>query len=176
MEYNALCDDGYGRGLLSSDLYFNQWLNLTYKEDIVQHERAGPSTPRTEDGISHQDLVHTLHFYCPSILIGWAARHRNWPSPDVVQEVVSLGAFVSPVGVKGSDNEHVEWRMCFNAGENVLVNNLTETQMKLYVLLKMEKKDVLKPRKKEVTSFTVKNIVLWIARSHCFMKEVYFTG
>ncbi|KAH3791392.1 hypothetical protein DPMN_144877 [Dreissena polymorpha] len=160
--YNALCDDGFGRGLLSSDLYVTQWLNLKQGEGTVQHERAGPSTPRTIR-VLDVDYVHALHFYCPSILTRWAARHRYWPSPDVVREVVSLGAFVSPVGVKGSDYEHVEWRMCFNTGENVLINNLNDTQVKLYVLLKMVKKDILKPQKKEVTSFTVKNIVLWIA-------------
>ncbi|KAH3708745.1 uncharacterized protein LOC127857997 isoform X2 [Dreissena polymorpha] len=163
--YNALCDDGFGRGLLSSDLYVNQWLNVKQREGIVHHERAGPSTPRTTHYLK-SDIVHTLHFYCPSILTRWAARHRYWPSPDVVREVVSLGAFVSPVGVKGSEYEHVEWRMCFNSGENVLINNLNDTQVKLYVLLKMVKKDVLKPQKKEVTSFTVKNIVLWIAENN----------
>ncbi|XP_052223316.1 uncharacterized protein LOC127839152 isoform X1 [Dreissena polymorpha] len=163
--YNALCDDGFGRGLLRSDLYVNQWLNVKHPEGIVQHERAGPSTPETF-GVLESDTVHALHFYCPSILTRWAARHRYWPSADVVREVVSLGAFVSPVGVKGSDYEHVEWRMCFNTGENVLINNLNDTQVKLYVLLKMVKKDVLQPQKKEVTSFTVKNIVLWIAENN----------
>ncbi|KAH3792877.1 hypothetical protein DPMN_146378 [Dreissena polymorpha] len=160
--YNALCDDGFGRGLLSSDLFVHQFLR---REGRVQHERAGPSTPETF-GVLERDTVHALHFYCPSILTRWAARHRYWPSADVVREVVSLGAFVSPVGVKGSDYEHVEWRMCFNTGENVLINNLNDTQVKLYVLLKMVKKDVLQPQKKEVTSFTVKNIVLWIAENN----------
>ncbi|KAH3791473.1 hypothetical protein DPMN_144959 [Dreissena polymorpha] len=166
--YNALCDDGYGSGLLSSDLYVNQILNLKYMYDerTVGHERAGPSAPFTSNGTDHADLVGALHFKCPSILTRWATRPRNWPSPDVVQEVKSLGAFVSPVGVKGSDYEHVEWRMCFNTGENVLVNNLHDTQVKLYVLLKMVKNDVLKPCKKEVTSFIVKNIVLWIAENN----------
>ncbi|XP_052224511.1 uncharacterized protein LOC127840107 isoform X2 [Dreissena polymorpha] len=173
MVYNALCDNGYGSGLLSSDLYVNQmlinvkqWLNSHYRESSVTHERAGPSAPCTIYGFDHRDIVGALHFYCPSILSRWAARHRNWPTSDVVQEVVSLGAFVSPVGVKGSDYEPVEWRMCFNTGENVLVNNLHDTQVKLYVLLKMVKNDVLKPCKKEVTSFIVKNIVLWIAENN----------
>ncbi|XP_052223808.1 uncharacterized protein LOC127839464 isoform X2 [Dreissena polymorpha] len=163
--YNALCDDGFGRGLLSSDLYVNQCLNVKQGEGTVQHESAGPSTPFT-NYVLESDCVHALHYYCPSILTRWAARHRYWPSPDVVREVVSLGAFVSPVGVKGSDYEHVEWRMFFNTGENVLINNLNDTQVKLYVLLKMVKKDVLQPQKKEVTSFTVKNIVLWIAENN----------
>ncbi|KAH3793080.1 hypothetical protein DPMN_146585 [Dreissena polymorpha] len=124
----ALCDDGNGRGLLSSDLYVNQWLNDKPPEDTVLHARAGPSTPDTVRGFAHEDIVDAIYFYCPSILTRWAARHRNWPSPDVVQEIVSLGAFVTPVGVKGSDYEHVEWRICFNTGENSLINNLNDTQ------------------------------------------------
>ncbi|XP_052285002.1 uncharacterized protein LOC127881290 [Dreissena polymorpha] len=164
---NALCDDGYGRTFLSSDLYVNECLNIKPTEGQETHERAGPSTPSTfYGGALHTDIVHALHLYCPSILTRWAARPRNWPTPDIVQEVVSVGAVVTPVGLKGSDYEHVEWRLCFNAGENVLVNNLTDTMVKVYVLLKMVKQDVLKPRKKEVTSFTVKNIVLWIAENN----------
>ncbi|KAH3819544.1 uncharacterized protein LOC127881288 [Dreissena polymorpha] len=162
----ALCDDGYGRLFLSSDLYVNACSDVKHTEDVVVHERAGPSTPSTLAKDLHTDLVHALHFYCPGIVTRWATRHRNWPTPNVVQEVVSLGALVTPVGMKGSDYEHVEWRMCFNTAESVLVQNLNDTQVKLYVLLKMVKKDVLKPRKKEFTSFTMKNIVLWIAENN----------
>ncbi|KAH3752301.1 hypothetical protein DPMN_186917 [Dreissena polymorpha] len=164
---NALCDDGYGRKFLSSDLFVNEWLTRRHRQCEVQLERAGPSTPTSyHGGKLREDLVHALHFNCPSILTRWASRHRHWPTPNVVKEVVSLGALVTPVGMKGSDYEHVEWRICFNSGENVLVKNLSDTQVKLYVLLKMVKTDILKPRKKEITSFTMKNIVLWIAENN----------
>ncbi|XP_052221144.1 uncharacterized protein LOC127837794 [Dreissena polymorpha] len=164
--YNALCDDGHGRIFLSSDLYVSSGLNIVDPRGVVvSHGRAGPSVPMSHGGIE-QDLVCALQYDCPSILTRWAARPRSWPSPDVVKEVVSLGAFLAPVGVKGSDYECVEWRICFNTGENVLIHNLNDTQGKLYVLLKMVKKDVLKPQKKEVTSFTMKNIVLWIAENN----------
>ncbi|KAH3812212.1 hypothetical protein DPMN_140636 [Dreissena polymorpha] len=56
--------------------------------------------------------------------------------------------------------------MDFNAGENKLVQYLNNTQIKLYVLLKMVNEDVLKPRNKELTSFKMKNIVLWIAENN----------
>ncbi|KAH3793083.1 hypothetical protein DPMN_146588 [Dreissena polymorpha] len=126
--YNALCDDVYGREFLSSDLYVDPRLNIVDPRGvIVSHERAGPSFPTSSGGFE-QDLVFALHFDCPRILTRWAARPRNWPSLEVVKEVVSLGAFVSYVGVKGSDYEHVEWRICFNTGENVVINNLNDTQ------------------------------------------------
>ncbi|KAH3865475.1 hypothetical protein DPMN_028514 [Dreissena polymorpha] len=163
---DAFCDDGYGRELLSSDLFVNNWSKVAMREGMVQHERAGPSIPNTVLGYLHSDTVHALPYYCPSILSKWAARPRHWPPPEAVQRVVSLGAVLTPVGFKGSEYQHVEWRVCFNAGETELISNLNDTQTKLYVLLKMIKNDVLHPRKKEVSSYTLKNIVLWMAENN----------
>ncbi|KAH3865822.1 hypothetical protein DPMN_028866 [Dreissena polymorpha] len=163
---DAFCDDGYGRERLSSDLFVNNWSNEDLVEGEVRHERAGPSIPNTMDGYLHSDEVHALPYYCPSILSKWASRPRHWPPPEAVQRVVSLGAVLTPVGFKGSEHQHVEWRVCFNAGEMELISNLNATQTKLYVLLKMIKNDVLHPRKKEVSSYTLKNIVLWMAENN----------
>ncbi|KAH3812154.1 hypothetical protein DPMN_140577 [Dreissena polymorpha] len=159
----ALCDDGHGRELLSSGLFINKLLMIRPKfNNAVLHDRAGPSLPASLDKM-HVDKVFALRYFCPRIMARWAARPRHWPPTDVVQKVVSLGAYLTPVGFKGSEYQHVEWRVCFNTGEIELVCNLNATQVNLYVLLKMVKNDVLKPRRKEVTSFTMKNIVLWIA-------------
>ncbi|XP_052263977.1 uncharacterized protein LOC127867072 [Dreissena polymorpha] len=162
----ALCDDGYGRELLSSDMFVNYFSKTQYEAHVVQHARAGPSIPTTSKGVHHSDTVWALRYYCPNILSKWAARPRHWPPAEVVQHVVSLGAFLTPVGFKGSEYQHVEWRVCFNAGEIEIVHNLNKTQINLYVLLKMVKNDVLNPRKKEVSSYTLKNIVLWIAENN----------
>ncbi|XP_052267560.1 uncharacterized protein LOC127869223 [Dreissena polymorpha] len=163
---DALCDDGFRREILSSDLYVNNWSKVPLLEDTVHHERAGPSMPVTILGEIHTDTVFALRYFCPNILSKWATRPRHWPPPKVVQKVLSLGAFLTPVGFKGSEYQHVEWRVCFNAGEIELVGNLNEIQIKLYVLLKMVKNDVLNPRQKEVSSYTLKNIVLWIAENN----------
>ncbi|KAH3708383.1 hypothetical protein DPMN_067832 [Dreissena polymorpha] len=167
----AFCDDGNGRVILSSGLFAHNvrlpsLLPYVLRKYGVMHDRAGPSMPYTEHGVIHYDIVNSFFYCCPDILSKWASRPRHWPPPEAVQQVVSLGALLTPVGVKGSEYEHVEWRVCFNAGEIELVNNLNDTQIKLYVLLKMVTKDVLNPRKKEVTSFTLKNIVLWIAENN----------
>ncbi|XP_052266340.1 uncharacterized protein LOC127868537 isoform X2 [Dreissena polymorpha] len=168
--YNALCFYANGRALLSSDLYVNAYDELKFAPENIRHERAGPSTPRSFDGclhgIYHIDMVHSLRCYCPSILRKWAERRRHWPTPDVVHKVVSMGAFLTPVSFKGSEHKHLEWRICFNTGENYLVSCLNNTQIYIYVLLKMIIKQVVKPLKKELTSYTVKNMVLWIAENN----------
>ena len=113
--HNALCDNGHGDVQLSSSLFLEEMLAELVIPDSswVTHERAGPSLPTTTDGVLHMDRVLSLHCHCPSILQRWAARPRRWPSPDIVQKVVSLGAYLSPVGYKGSENMHIEWRICF---------------------------------------------------------------
>ncbi|KAH3872918.1 hypothetical protein DPMN_036141 [Dreissena polymorpha] len=77
-----------------------------------------------------------------------------------------MGAFVTPVGFRGSEYQHLEWRICFNTGENELMSSLNNTQVYIYVILKMVVNDVLKPVKKEITSYTMKNIVLWLAENN----------
>ncbi|XP_052238073.1 uncharacterized protein LOC127849511 isoform X3 [Dreissena polymorpha] len=159
----ALCDNGNGGVLLSSSLLLDEYSESNAYEG--HHERAGPSMPETIRGVLHFDRVIALRCYCPSILQRWADRRRNWPSPTIVQKVVSLGAFVTPVGFKGSDCKHMEWRICFNTGEAELVNNLNDTQAKVYVILKMILRDIIKPNNKEITSYVLKNIILWQAEN-----------
>ncbi|KAH3691965.1 uncharacterized protein LOC127863512 [Dreissena polymorpha] len=160
---SALCYNGHGRFLLSSDAFIN--LRRKYLPPLMRDERAGPSLPISFGPISC-DCVVSLRCHCPSILQKWAARSRHWPPPNIVGKVVSMGAVLTPVGFKESENMPNEWRVCFNTGETELVINLNDTQIKVYVLLKMIAKDVLKPRQKGITSFMVKNIILWLAENN----------
>ncbi|KAH3874550.1 hypothetical protein DPMN_037796 [Dreissena polymorpha] len=160
----SLCADGYGRFLLSST-YFVDHLKKYNLPIYVNHARAGPSLPWTS-GPNNFDAVRALRCHCPVILQKWASRARQWPSPDIVEKATSMGAFVTPIGFKGSEPYHIAWRICFNTAEVVLVNNLNDTQVKIYVLLKMIVNDVLKPKAKEITSYLLKNIVLWLEENN----------
>ncbi|KAH3875178.1 hypothetical protein DPMN_038441 [Dreissena polymorpha] len=162
---DALCEDENGRVLLSSALFVDVDNDRTSAPNVIRHERAGPSLP-SSSGPFHTDNVYSLRCHCPVILSRWAERTRHWPPPDIVRKVVTMESFVTPVGFKGSEYQHVEWRICFNTAENELMSSLNNTQVYIYVLLKMVVKDVLKPVKKEITSYTVKNIVLWLAENN----------
>ncbi|KAH3868938.1 hypothetical protein DPMN_032093 [Dreissena polymorpha] len=142
----ALRETQNGKVILSSDAVLNNrimcsQLGLT----PIFNERAGPSLPFNV-GQCKADTVVALRYHCPSILQRWAARSRHWPPSNVVEKVVSMGAFLTPVGFTGSRNKNIEWRICFNTGETELMINLNDTQLKVYVLLKMIAKDLLKPR------------------------------
>ncbi|KAH3876037.1 uncharacterized protein LOC127870501 [Dreissena polymorpha] len=163
---DSLCENECGHSILSSALYVEYFRHVRHASGTVHHHpRAGPSLPWS-NGPFKNDSVYAIRCNCPNMLKTWANRTRHWSPSDIVEKVVAIGAFVTPIGSKGSEHNHVEWRICFNTGETELVNNLNDTQIKLYVLLKMIAKDILKPQKKEITSYTMKNIVLWLAENN----------
>ena len=131
--FNALCAYRRGITLLSSTLYVEQFKPNVSFPKLVNHARAGPSWPWSY-GPFTCDMVQAISCHCPSILQTWANRLRHWPPPEVVEKVVSMGAFVTPIGYKGSAFNHVEWRICFNTAETELVKNLNDTQVKIYVI------------------------------------------
>ncbi|KAH3734097.1 hypothetical protein DPMN_040537 [Dreissena polymorpha] len=159
---NVVCRDEQGNNMISSGLFLDK-MSKFRGEGVGPLKRAGPSLPRWDDKGLKFDQVFAVNCLCPSILQRWAQRVRLWPPAEVVQKVVSLGSVVTPVGFKGSKNNEFEWRICFNMGETELVHNLNITQAKVYVILKMIVKEVLKPNNKEITTFVMKNIILWQA-------------
>lgn len=159
--------------VLSSSLF---WKSLSaLSDDVIKCDysegriegRAGPSVP-VSFGDTKTDLVHSLSCECPAILHEWLIRKRphDWPSWEVRVDVVSLGANLCPVGCKEDEFHNVEWRFCFNLGEMRLVQSWNEPQTKLYVVLKMLLKEHLEPENKEITSYTVKNIVFWLCEMY----------
>ncbi|KAH3694399.1 hypothetical protein DPMN_081839 [Dreissena polymorpha] len=162
---DSLCENECGNTLLSSALFVDHFRNFPLESSTVSHPQAGPSLSWS-NGPFKNDRVHAIRCHCPNMLQAWANRTRHWPPSDIVEKVVAMGAFVTPIGFKGSKHIHVEWRICFNTGETELVNSLNDTHIKLYMLLKMIAKDILKPKMKEITSYTMKNIVLWLAKNN----------
>ncbi|KAH3739673.1 hypothetical protein DPMN_046328 [Dreissena polymorpha] len=163
---SALFHDSNGRSLLSSDIFVQKCSSADRDPNEVRHTRAGPSNPATFVGVLNTDTVFAISIQCRNILQRWAKRARRWPSPEIVKTVVSIGSLVTHVGFKGSENKNVEWRVCFNTGEAYLMNCLNNTQINSYVLLKLIVKNVLNPISKELTSYIVKNILLWLAETN----------
>ncbi|KAH3734216.1 hypothetical protein DPMN_040655 [Dreissena polymorpha] len=159
---NVVCCDKQGNNMISSGLFLDK-MSKFRGEGVGPLKRAGPSLPRSDEKGLKVDQVFAVNCLCPSILQRWAQRPRLWPPAEVVKKVVSLGSVVTAVGFKGSKNNEFEWRICFNMGETELVHNLNITQAKVYVILKMIVKEVLKPNNKEITTFVMKNIILWQA-------------
>ncbi|XP_045165118.2 uncharacterized protein LOC123529017 [Mercenaria mercenaria] len=121
-----------------------------------------------------EDCVCALHCYCPHLLENWKRRPRqyDWPSRDTLDTVASMFGQLVPVGFKGSGNQRLEWRFCFIQSELKLTLCLNETQLKLYILLKMITKDILRSVCSTISSYIMKNITYWICE---FLPPFVFT-
>jgi hypothetical protein len=110
------------------------------------------------------DHVFAIRYYTSTFLRDWAKRSRQfeWPPPNVIEDVSTTEGYIVPVGNKLSEGQSLEWRICFTTGECKLVASFNATQLKLYVLLKMTVKDILKPAIDCVSFYMVKNVVFWV--------------
>lgn len=166
--FNAVLELEIGRVLSSS--MFSMKVDEVIKNSlygsngILIQSRNGPAS-RVSQGPLHIDQVFALECHCPNTLKAWASRPRRhgWPSPDVIQEVSSLQAYVVATGCEGSFYEKHEWRICFNIGEKRLIESLTDIQIKVYILLKLIMKETFDPNLNKLTSFMMKNIVFWMS-------------
>ena len=134
------------------------------------NNRQGPSLPANVTNSKGElkypiDFVCAVLCHCPSLLHKWRYRRRpqNWPTPDVLDKVASLPVFAVPVPERESVYTFVQWRFCFNFGELILTHSLNHTQMKVYILLKIIAKYLLKPICDHMTSFIMKNVSFWLA-------------
>ncbi|XP_060559198.1 uncharacterized protein LOC132719447 [Ruditapes philippinarum] len=167
-----------------SDVYISSFLfassilretrNTKYCKDIIQiGELSGPAVSRKVMQHLLYDQVVAFQCYCPKILQTWKRRRRlySWPPVDVREAAASMLAQVVPVGCKLSDDQWREWRFCFILSELELTCSLNETQIKLYILLKMVAKDILKNVSKGISSYMMKNVTFWM--SELLPKELF---
>ena len=122
------------------------------------------------------DYVTTIKCRSETIITSWVTRKRlhQWPSPEIIEQVSSMPGNLAPVGPGKTDinpeNEYL-FRVCFSAGELKLVESLNETQILLYIFLKKLFKQETGRDSKCMTSYIIKNIVLWLAES---VRPLYF--
>ncbi|XP_045173274.2 uncharacterized protein LOC123534880 [Mercenaria mercenaria] len=138
----------------------------------VVRSSVGPSINKTFDlsfagwnSKPENDSVFAIYMYTSNISKRWSsgAGRNGWPSQELVNEITSIEGFLVPVGEKESENELLEWRISYVTTEKKLLCSLNSTQNKLYALLKMISKEVIKPNQSGISSYMMKNIVLWMA-------------
>lgn len=159
------------------------WLSskkITGVEKSPDDRKAGPAINTLFDGETEVDSVITFPCKYSSVLKKWQNRTRrhDWPSVDIINRISEQNGNVVAAGIKGCENEATEWRLCFNESEAILVDSWNETQTKLYIILKMIKKDSLYLPEKQITSYMMKNIVFWLSENNplsAFRPETLFT-
>ncbi|XP_045184622.2 uncharacterized protein LOC123542724 [Mercenaria mercenaria] len=122
---------------------------------------------------------HVQAFPCayPSVLDDWFKRQRQnvWPSSNVLKAIKETDVFVVSVGLSGSKEEKLQWRISLTLAERSLVRSFNDTQIKVYAAMKMLVKHELKPICANITSYIVKNVIFWVFenRSGSFQRNEF---
>lgn len=134
---------------------------------INKQNKIGPAA-RYGNAFTNYDFVLGFICFCPELIEKWIRRSRQhgWPDPNLIKTISTLEGHVVPVANKGSNYPATEWRICYTKAELLLMQSLTDPQTKLYVLLKLIAKSLLNPLCSAMTSYIMKNIVLWMVESN----------
>ncbi|KAL3870704.1 hypothetical protein ACJMK2_038748 [Sinanodonta woodiana] len=128
---------------------------------------SGPAETRPRDtGIISSDYVTCRRCrQWPPLAENWLLRRRpfNWPSSEKLLEMKKYGCFVVPIGYSHSMARNVEWRLSFTHCERDLVRMFNNTQLKVFVILKMIKTSFIKPVVEDkFTTYHCKVCVFWM--------------
>ncbi|XP_060084837.1 uncharacterized protein LOC132564181 [Ylistrum balloti] len=100
----------------------------------------------------------------PSVAAEWISRERSngWPPRGFIDQQIMRGCHVVPVGCKGCEQTHRDWRISFAHVEQEIVHNMTANQMKCFILLRQLKKFFFKVKIPDViTSYIIKTTLFW---------------
>ncbi|XP_071127459.1 uncharacterized protein [Mytilus edulis] len=148
---------------IGGDFYFSNAFKQRYSTNGFPTVHG----PCLSDDAGIYDIAYCLH--CKSWITPanqWVTRSINsWPRSDVKQAIVKHGVLFVPIGVKGSTQEELEWRISFSVGEKLLIYSFTHTQLLCYALMKILLKDVIAldiDCKELLCSYFMKTILFWI--------------
>ena len=91
-------------------------------------------------------------------------QEKGWPSPQVLQDIVTEGCHFVAISAKVPNFELLEWRVSFSAAETKLVHNMNHTQFLCYGLLKIFLKEAVNANNDLdglLCSYYLKTAVFW---------------
>ena len=120
-----------------SEMYLS---NVEKEDKFVTDDLSIIHGPCNSDPQGKFDFAFTLH--CKDWISPaqpWIYRPRySWPSSDVMSNIIQHGTLFVPIGIKGSKNEDIEWRISFSStylrflSHSVAVLCFTQTTFKTY--------------------------------------------
>ncbi|KAJ8304711.1 LOW QUALITY PROTEIN: hypothetical protein KUTeg_018294 [Tegillarca granosa] len=109
----------------------------------------------------------------PRVATEWIARVRinNWPSPDLISDIVRDGCLLVPIGNPNSQESYLEWRLSFSLAEKNLyilsiIHNSCVTKSKIYFVPIFSKQPYSFALRKKTSSGT-KRLMKWVSDEYC---------
>ncbi|XP_053390710.1 uncharacterized protein LOC128553551 [Mercenaria mercenaria] len=167
LPYNDVPSEHFYKDRIGRILEKNTIISTAAAEVFEDGEKHGPAY--TRDGVNgFIETDYVVAYPCKS----WPLQARQWldqqgvgqwPSDDMKRYCSNTGCFVVAVGSKGSENEELEWRISTSLTERCLMFNLSITQIRCYVLMKMILKEFIKPNfENTISSYMCKTVLF-----HC---------
>ncbi|XP_063402392.1 uncharacterized protein LOC134686648 [Mytilus trossulus] len=154
-----------GKMLLSSELFkIHRLRHLVLTKPMLNNIHG----PCISDDLEENDIAYCIK--CEKWISQaqpWINRPRTeWPPPDLISQIISLGVLFVPIGCKGSVNEMFEWRISFSVAEKMLIFSFCHTQLLCYALLKILLKEIIEKLpglKGLLCSYFLKTLMFWIS-------------
>ena len=113
----------------------------------------------------------------PEIAREWICRKRcfGWPSQEMINEIVKLGCYIVPVGIKVHNGSENEWRLSFNLAEKHLVFTFNHIQLMMYGLLKITLKDIIRQHEdisELLCSYVLKTTLCWVIEDRYGIRNI----
>ncbi|KAK3093556.1 hypothetical protein FSP39_017268 [Pinctada imbricata] len=118
-------------------------------------------------GSQEYDFAFCIPCYnWPDIANNWVIRDRSydWPTNEMIQNIVRNGCHVVPIGDPDSPCYEHEWRISFSLAERTLMHSFNHTQFLVYNLLRLTLKRVIEKGIPNVfCSYFMKTTLFYIA-------------
>lgn len=128
---------------------------------------SSKGTENLESMVHQVSMDHVLAIDCdgwPYFAHEWLLRERQWPSPELVEEIRHGGFNLVPKCSKGGYRE-LEWRVSFSRAETTLMKNMPEIAKDVYCIVKaLFYQQLLHPS--VLSSYQLKNVFLWLCEKH----------
>jgi hypothetical protein len=158
-----------GEQYISSELFRRSFTEYSRNlhpalQSCVQH---GPCASYVVNGIKEVDEAFCLASpHWPVLALPWIdrCRQKQWPSDDVLRDIVRCGFHVVPIGSDPSKGD--EWRISFSQAEQNLVYSMNHVQFMCYGLMKIFLKEVINAEVNDpiLCSYFMKTILFWAIR------------
>lgn len=117
-------------------------------------------------------LCLELSFW-PDIVSNWLARKRQWPSPELMNEVNKNKCHLVIKSSPEAKDRNDLWRISFSKAESILAKGKSIFQKKCYLLAKffyyaeLKKKEDVKTYGRQISSYVLKTTMLHMLEKTC---------
>ena len=167
--YDSLFENPYGEKYISSIKFIENIKESTiWLPGFTKQAKSGPSSPVSNGYLSIDRVVSLSCILRKEYAKFNRLELLRWR--DIIDTVTSRGVgfkvHAVPVGNKLSTDKYLEWRLSYTEAEITLIKNLNMTNLKVYILLKLMARTIFKPICNEMTSYLMKNVILWTSSRH----------